>query len=100
MTKLAGPLTSNARVGIAKKASDPRMTGTQTGSLEDVARSPISWRISSFCAGTGECVAIAQLPAGRVAMRDTKNPSGPALTFSNAEWAAFVAQARAGEFDR
>jgi hypothetical protein len=72
------------------------MTGTQAGSLD----APVTWRTSSFCAGNGECVAIAQLPAGRVAMRDTKDPSGPALTFSKAEWAAFVAQARAGEFDR
>jgi Domain of unknown function (DUF397) len=72
------------------------MTGTQAGSLD----APVSWRTSSFCAGTGECVAIAQLPTGHVAMRDTKNPSGPALTFSKSEWAVFVARARAGEFDR
>jgi hypothetical protein len=34
-----------------------------------------------------------------VHMRHSQNPSGPVLTFSLAEWAAFVAGVRVGEFD-
>lgn len=34
-----------------------------------------------------------------VYVRDSKDPDGPVLRFSSAEWAAFVAGARAGEFD-
>jgi len=32
-------------------------------------------------------------------MRDSKDPDGPKLVFTPAEWAAFVAGVRDGEFD-
>ncbi|MFH8370335.1 DUF397 domain-containing protein [Streptomyces sp. NPDC018031] len=35
---------------------------------------------------------------GLVAVRDSKNPDGPALVFGAAAWGAFVAAVRAGEF--
>lgn len=44
------------------------------------------------------CVEVADIPGGRV-LRDSKNPTGPVLAFDDAEWAAFVAGAKAGEFD-
>jgi hypothetical protein len=34
------------------------------------------------------------------AVRDSKNPNGPALIFTPAEWDAFVGGAKDGEFDR
>jgi hypothetical protein len=34
-----------------------------------------------------------------IAVRDSKNPSGPALIFTAAEWDAFVGGATDGEFD-
>ncbi len=34
-----------------------------------------------------------------IAVRDSKNPQGPALIFTAAEWDAFVGGARDGEFD-
>lgn len=37
----------------------------------------------------GSCVEIASLPNG-IAVRDSKDPSGPVLRFSAAEWRAFV----------
>jgi hypothetical protein len=36
---------------------------------------------------------------GVVAVRDSKDPDGPELIVSPAEWRAFVAGARDGEFD-
>jgi hypothetical protein len=36
---------------------------------------------------------------GDVAVRDSKDPSGPALVFSAGEWAAFVGGVAAGEFE-
>lgn len=33
------------------------------------------------------------------AVRDSKDPTGPALTFTAAEWSAFTAGVRASEFD-
>ncbi|WP_141548095.1 DUF397 domain-containing protein, partial [Nocardia farcinica] len=35
-----------------------------------------------------------------VGVRDSKNPAGGALVFTPSEWDAFLAGARAGEFDR
>lgn len=32
-------------------------------------------------------------------MRDSKDPTGPALAFTRAEWQAFVGGIRASEFD-
>jgi hypothetical protein len=44
-------------------------------------------------------VEVAQLPAA-IAVRDSKNPLGPALMFTPDEWAAFIEGAKDGEFDR
>ena len=47
--------------------------------------------------GTGD-VQIAFVE-GYIAMRDGRNPEGPSLIFTPAEWRAFVLGARDGEFD-
>jgi hypothetical protein len=44
------------------------------------------------------CVEVAFVD-GAVAMRDSKNPTGPALIFTVEEWDAFVLGAKDGEFD-
>jgi hypothetical protein len=44
------------------------------------------------------CVEVAFVD-GAIAVRDSKNPSGPALVFTPAEWDAFVGGAKDGEFD-
>jgi Domain of unknown function (DUF397) len=44
------------------------------------------------------CVEVAFV-GGAIALRDSKNPVGPALIFTSEEWDAFVAGARDGEFD-
>jgi predicted secreted Zn-dependent protease len=55
------------------------------------------WRRSSF-SNNGTCVEIASLPDGSVAVRDSKNPNSPVLSFNAAEWSAFVDGVKAGEF--
>lgn len=59
-----------------------------------------SWHKSSYSNGNGgsACVEVATLGDGR-AVRDSKDRSGPALFFTPAEWAAFVAGVKDGEFD-
>ncbi|MCE6994690.1 DUF397 domain-containing protein [Saccharothrix sp. S26] len=48
-----------------------------------------TWRKSSF-SSSGECVEVA--PAGEgFAMRDSKNPAGPTLSFPAGEWRQFLA---------
>jgi hypothetical protein len=56
------------------------------------------WRKSTRSSGTGQCVEVARLHSA-TAVRDSKDPAGPALTFSTAQWAAFTAGTRSGEFD-
>lgn len=58
----------------------------------------MGWRKSSFSQGQGACVELADLGDG-VAVRDSKDPGGPVLRFTRAELAAFLAGAKAGEFD-
>ncbi|WP_433198506.1 DUF397 domain-containing protein [Nocardia sp. CA-107356] len=58
------------------------------------------WFKSTHSAGGSDCVEVAHLGGGMVGVRDSKNPSGPALVFTPSEWDAFVAGARDGEFDR
>jgi hypothetical protein len=45
------------------------------------------------------CVEVASFTDGAVAVRDSNNPTGPALRFTPTEWAAFTAGVRDGEFD-
>ena len=61
--------------------------------------SPAVWRKSTFSNNTGACVEVADLGGAGRAVRDSKNPTGPALRFTAAEWAAFTAGVRTGEFD-
>lgn len=56
----------------------------------------IEYRKSTF-SGAECCVEVGILPDGTAHVRDTKDPA-VVLTFSAAEWAAFMAGARAGEF--
>ncbi len=57
----------------------------------------LQWRRSSRC-GTNTCVEIAA-DGEAVLVRDSKNPESPPLRFTQQEWTAFLAGARAGEFD-
>jgi hypothetical protein len=58
------------------------------------------WRKSSYSNGTGgNCVEVARNLPGVVAVRDSKDPDGPALVIRPGTFAALLAGIRAGEFD-
>ena len=57
-----------------------------------------SWRKSTY-SQVGECVELANPCPGLIAVRDSKNPAGPMLTYTSAEWRAFLHAARSGAYD-
>jgi hypothetical protein len=58
------------------------------------------WRKSSYSgANGGNCVEVARNLPGAVAVRDSKNPDGPALVLTPDAFAAFTDAIRAGDFD-
>ncbi|NKY52492.1 DUF397 domain-containing protein [Nocardia vermiculata] len=59
-----------------------------------------NWFKSSRSQGGKECVEVAFLDEGMVGVRDSKNPSGPALVFTPNEWNAFISGTEEGTFDR
>jgi hypothetical protein len=60
----------------------------------------VEWIKSSASTTTGHCVELAALTNGNVAMRNSRDPQGPALVYSAAEIAAFITAAKSGGFDR
>jgi hypothetical protein len=70
-------------------------------SLTANERASISWRISSWSGSGsgGSCVEVGALPDGRVVVRHSHHPDGATIVYTPAEWDAFLAGARAGEFD-
>lgn len=65
-----------------------------------------AWRRPSHGGGDeGSCIEVAVVAGSKegsdhvIAMRDGRNPGGPALIFTPEEWRAFTAGVMDGEFD-
>lgn len=59
------------------------------------------WFKSSYSNNGGDCIEVAaNLAASRgvVPVRDSKDPNGPSLVFSDTTWSAFITSVQAGEF--
>lgn len=59
----------------------------------------VAWRKSRHSNPSGNCVEVAALPDGRIAVRDSRDPDGPRLTYTRGEVGAFVRGAKAGAYD-
>jgi hypothetical protein len=64
------------------------------------AKSFRQWMKSSFSYHNGNCVEVAGLGGGAISVRNSRDPRGAVLTFTPAEWDAFIGGVRLGEFDR
>ncbi|MGH3948241.1 MAG: DUF397 domain-containing protein [Pseudonocardiaceae bacterium] len=56
------------------------------------------WRKSSYSGSESACVEVKITDDG-VLVRDTKDRSKPAHSYTHPEWRAFIAGAKDGEFD-
>jgi hypothetical protein len=75
--------------------SDQVYNGIPAGELADVA-----WHKSRRSGPNGgNCVEVAKLPSGEIAMRNSRDPNGPALIYTLAEISAFIQGATDGDFD-
>lgn len=57
------------------------------------------WRKSKRSGAMGNCVEVATLTSGQIAVRNSRFPDGPALVYTQAEIDAFLAGVKDGEFD-
>lgn len=64
-----------------------------------VALPDVAWRKSARSGKQGNCVELASVSARRVAVRNSRDPEGPALVFSAAEMGAFLADIKGGAYD-
>jgi hypothetical protein len=58
---------------------------------QDTDLSGAIWRKSARSNNGGNCAEVARNLPGIVAVRDSKDPHGPALIFTPADWEAFTA---------
>ena len=58
------------------------------------------WRKSARSNSGGNCVEVARNLPDIVAVRNSRRPGGPVLTFSPAQWSAFLAEVQAGDFSQ
>jgi hypothetical protein len=56
-----------------------------------------AWRVSTYSGQNGNCVEVTRNMPGIVAVRDSKDRSGPALAFTPAQWQAFTVRIKSDQ---
>lgn len=59
----------------------------------------LQWRKSTVSNPSGNCVELAELSDGAIAVRNSRHPTGPTLIYTRAEISAFILGVQGGEFD-
>ncbi|MFE9340882.1 DUF397 domain-containing protein [Streptomyces sp. NPDC007063] len=68
--------------------------------VDDASTLPVSWWKSSASAAQSDCVEVGTVDDRSVAVRDSKNPTGPALLLTRGQLSAFVSAVADGQLDR
>lgn len=88
----------DAAMRISLAPSRKKYYRTRAVTSTDVSRA--SWLKSTFSNLNGNCIEIGRLLPDCIGIRDTKDSgNGPVLVFTQAEWSAFIAGAKDGQFD-
>ena len=82
----ADPADQNIVVRRRERPVEPEGGADMT--TPDLSRA--RWRTSSHSSGNGACVQVTAAPSGIIAVRDSKDPAGPRLVFSQQTWEAFT----------
>jgi Domain of unknown function (DUF397) len=92
--RAAARATGNPRRARQGEAMNPISNGTPAGQL------PVTrWQKSRRSNSQGNCVEVAPIPGGQVAVRNSRHPEGPALIYTRDEMVAFIEGAKDGDFD-
>ncbi|MCW2919603.1 MAG: putative regulator protein [Actinomycetia bacterium] len=75
------------------------MIGVQSG-MSASGIQDVTWKKSRRSNPSGNCVEIAELADGAIAVRDSRQQAGPALIYSRTEIGVLISRARAGGLDR
>ncbi|MEV7425217.1 DUF397 domain-containing protein [Streptomyces sp. NPDC091212] len=65
--------------------------------IVDASASGLAWTKSSFSGGNNNCLEVARGLSGAMPVRDSKNPTGPALVVPAGAWTAFVGAVKSGD---
>jgi hypothetical protein len=82
---------------VPKVTKETKAMPASNGMAADQLR--VTWRKSRWSNPSGNCVEVAALPDGEIAVRNSRHPSGPSLVYTRAEVSAFLAGVKDGEFD-
>lgn len=96
----SGELVLDLSSAVWRKSS--RSGSSDGGNCVEVAfLDRAAWRKSSRSGSTagGNCVEVAFLDGPAVAVRDSKDPTGPALAFAPSAWSSFLHALHQGTFD-
>lgn len=86
--------------GRASHANAPAGNPEPTMTSHPVPADGVMWRKSSRSGYSGSCVEIANFDGGQVGIRDSKAKGlGPVIFVAPADWSAFVAGIKDGQFD-